>query len=41
MLFEEIIPVYTENHNNPKIQNAVFLIVKEDGTYSYHSVLKG
>jgi hypothetical protein len=31
MLFKEVIPVYS----------AVLLIVKADGTYSYHSALKG
>jgi arginyl-tRNA synthetase len=35
MLYEGIITVYTENHNK-QIQNADLLIVKADGTYSYH-----
>jgi hypothetical protein len=41
MLFKEIIPVYTENIQNPQIQNAELLIVKVAGIYSYHSALKG
>jgi hypothetical protein len=37
-LFKEIIAVYSENQ---KIQNAALLTVKADGSYSYHSTLKG
>jgi hypothetical protein len=36
-LFKEIIPVYTVNH----IQSAELMVVKEAGTYIYHSALKG
>jgi hypothetical protein len=39
MLFEEIISVCFDNYTMP--QNAALLIVKADGTYSYHSALKG
>jgi hypothetical protein len=39
--FKEIIPVYTENHKNPYIQNASLLIVKVSGEHSYRSALKG
>jgi hypothetical protein len=41
MLFKEIIAVYTRNHTNPYIQNTALLTFKADGTYSYHSSLKG
>jgi hypothetical protein len=39
-LFKEIIAVYSENNKKPKNtlchQNADLLIVKADGTHSYH-----
>jgi hypothetical protein len=38
-LFEEITAVYTENHT--EIQNAVLIIVKAEGIYSYYLALKG
>jgi hypothetical protein len=42
MLFKEIIDVYSENHAKPKkIQNAVLLTVKADGSYSYRSAVRG
>jgi hypothetical protein len=41
MLFKEIIAVYTENLWNRHIQNEQLLMTKEDGTYIYHSALKG
>jgi hypothetical protein len=41
MLFKKIIPVYAENYTNPQTENAVLLIGKVDGTYSYLSALKG
>jgi hypothetical protein len=44
-LFKEIISVYSENRSKPLHtfcgQNAKLLRVKESGTYSYHSALKG
>jgi hypothetical protein len=36
MLFKEIIAVYSEKYTNSIIQNADLLIVKADGTYTYH-----
>jgi hypothetical protein len=41
MLFEEIIPVYSENHTKPTIQNEELLVVEAGETYSYHWALKG
>jgi hypothetical protein len=45
MLFGEIIAVNSENHKKPINtlcgQNSELLIVKGDGTFSYHRVLKG
>jgi hypothetical protein len=46
-LFKEIIAVYSKNHTKQIIMiildgyNNVLLIVKADGTYNYHSALKG
>jgi hypothetical protein len=42
-MFKEIIAVYSENHVKPinTVQNAGFLTVKVDGSYSYRSALKG
>jgi hypothetical protein len=45
ILFMEIIAAYSGNHTKPINmlcgQNAELLIVKADGIYSYHWVLKG
>jgi hypothetical protein len=45
MLFEEIIPVHSENHTKPINplcgQNAELLIITASGTCDYHSALKG
>jgi hypothetical protein len=41
MLFGEIIAVYIESYTKSIIKNAALLIVKGDGTYSYHQALKG
>jgi hypothetical protein len=40
MMFKEIIPVYSDNHTRPKIQNEELIIVEAGGTYSHHWVLK-
>jgi hypothetical protein len=39
MLFNEIIPVYTENHTKPQTQNVGLLVIKAAGTDSYHSAV--
>jgi hypothetical protein len=41
MPFNEVIPVYNEIIRNAYVQNAALLTVNADGTYSYHSILKG
>jgi hypothetical protein len=41
MLFNEIIAVYTDNHDNVQIQSTKLLIINADGRYSCHSALKG
>jgi hypothetical protein len=45
MLFREMIAVYSENHteqiNTFCGENSELLIVKADGTYSYHWALTG
>jgi hypothetical protein len=41
MPFNEIIPVYTENHNKPWKKNSGLLFIKADGTYIYNMALKG
>jgi hypothetical protein len=40
MLFMEIIPVYKQNRTK-YINKVQLLVVKADGTYSYHVPLKG
>jgi hypothetical protein len=40
-LFKEIIAVYSENHMKPINTKWGLLIAKADGTYAYHSALKG
>jgi hypothetical protein len=39
-LFVNTVPVYSEKHTEPYIQNAELLFLKAAGTFGYHSVLE-
>jgi hypothetical protein len=41
MLFKEIITVYSENHTKPINTKRSITDFRVDGSYSYHSALKG